>query len=228
MFITNKEVALMDLIQIAKTRYATKKFDSSKKISNEDFEQIKGLLQFSPSSVNSQPWHFIIAQTETGKKRLSMAAHGQYGANEAKILDASHVILFCAKTDVTDAYLQKVTDQEDKDGRFPKQEAKELALKVRMFYADLHRKEFDDVSCWTKNQVYMNWGTILFAAGVLGIDAVPIEGVDLDVLNEEFALLEKGFMAIGILALGYHHQEDFNASLPKSRLSQEEIFTFLD
>lgn len=217
----------MELLDAIKTRYATKKFDATKKISEADFNTIKTLLRFSPSSINSQPWHFIIAHTESAKNRFAKAAQGMYQANEAKILHASHVVLFCAKTDIDDAYMQLVTEQEDKDGRFPNEENKQLALKVRQFYVGLHQNEFKDVESWSKHQVYMNWGTVLLGAGCLGIDAVPIEGVDLDILNDEFALNEKGLTALGMVALGYRAEDDFNAKLPKSRLPEEVIFTEL-
>lgn len=59
----------MNIINIVKTRYSTKKFDSTKKISKDNLEKIKDLLQFSPSSTNIQPWHFILATTEEGKKK---------------------------------------------------------------------------------------------------------------------------------------------------------------
>lgn len=58
----------MDLTNVLKKRYSTKKFDPTKKISSDNLEKIKDLLQLSPSSTNLQPWHFILATTEHGKK----------------------------------------------------------------------------------------------------------------------------------------------------------------
>ena len=217
----------MNIVEVAKARYATKKFDASKRISNKDFSQIKALLRLSPSSINSQPWHFIIADSAEGKQKIAKGAEGAYSANNPKILDASHVVLFCAKTEISDDYLQKITNQEDLDGRFPKPEGKALALKVRGFYTDLHRQDWNDVECWIQKQVYLNIGTILLGAGALGIDAVPIEGVDLDVLNKEFDLPSQGLTAVAVVALGYQAEDDFNAQLPKSRLPEEELFTCL-
>ena len=217
----------MSIVEVAKTRYATKKFDENKKISDSDFAQIKALLRLSPSSINSQPWHFILADSPNGKQRLAKGAEGAYSANHPKILAASHVVLFCAKTEITDEYLQQITDQEEKDGRFSNPEGKAMALKVRGFYTDLHRKEWDDVRCWTEKQVYLNIGNLLLGAGALGIDAVPIEGVDLEVLNQEFDLANKGLTAVAVVALGYQAAEDFNAKLPKSRFSDDVLFTQL-
>ncbi|GAB6070148.1 oxygen-insensitive NAD(P)H-dependent nitroreductase NfsB [Thiomicrorhabdus hydrogeniphila] len=217
----------MNLIEVAKKRYATKKFDSEKRIDDEIFEQIKGLLRFSPSSVNSQPWHFIIADNLEAKKRLAKGTQGVFSANESKVLDASHVILFCARTQMDDVFLQHLADNEENDGRFANPEGKEMVKKVRAFYADIHRNELNDTASWMQKQVYLNMGTILLGAGVLGLDAVPIEGIDIQVLNEEFGLAEKGFTALAMIALGYRHQDDFNATLPKSRLPESEIFTVL-
>ena len=56
----------MDITEILNNRYSTKEFDPDKKISDKDFQQIKALLQMSPSSINIQPWHFIIADTKEG------------------------------------------------------------------------------------------------------------------------------------------------------------------
>ncbi|PLA74294.1 oxygen-insensitive NAD(P)H nitroreductase [Hydrogenovibrio sp. SC-1] len=217
----------MNLETILKRRYATKKFDANQRLTDEQFKQVKSLLRLSPSSINSQPWHFVIADSEAGKARIAKGAEGAYASNQPKILDASHVVLFCAKTDISDAYLQKVTDQEDQDGRFPQSEAKAMALKIRGFYTDLHRKEWDDVACWTQKQVYLNIGNLLLGAGLIGVDAVPIEGVDLEVLNQEFDLSEQGLAAVAVVALGFHAEDDFNAQLPKSRFDEQELFTLL-
>ena len=68
----------MDIISVALKRHSTKAFDASKKLTPEQAEQIKTLLQYSPSSTNSQPWHFIVASTEEGKARVAKSAAGNY------------------------------------------------------------------------------------------------------------------------------------------------------
>jgi nitroreductase/dihydropteridine reductase len=62
---------------------------------------------------------------------------------------------------------------------------------------------------------------------VLGVDACPIEGFDRAVLNETLGLSERGLTAIVLAALGYRSGDDFNASLPKSRLPEDQLFTVL-
>jgi nitroreductase/dihydropteridine reductase len=217
----------MNLIEVANKRYSTKVFDPEKQIKAEDFEQIKTLLRLSPSSVNSQPWHFIIADTPETRKRMSIGTQGFYSFNEAKVTDASHVILFCVKSGIDDDYLRHILELEDGHGRFSESSSKEGVHKARSFFTDFHRYELKDVQHWMEKQVYLNMGTVLLGAGLLGIDAVPMEGVDQKALDEEFKLREKGYTAVAMVALGYHKEDDFNALLPKSRRSEEEVITIL-
>ncbi|WP_297199626.1 oxygen-insensitive NAD(P)H nitroreductase [uncultured Pluralibacter sp.] len=208
----------MDIISAVKKRYSTKAFDAAKKLTAEQAENLKTLLQYSPSSTNSQPWHFIVASTDAGKARIAKSTAEGYVFNERKILDASHVVVFCAKTAMDDEWLQKVLDQEDADGRFATPEAKAGNNKGRVFFADMHRKTLKDDDQWMQKQVYLNVGNFLLGVGAMGLDAVPIEGFDAAVLDAEFGLKEKGYASLVIVPVGHHSQEDFNAALPKSRL----------
>ena len=61
----------MNVIKALNWRYSTKDFDPNKKISEEDFAKVKEILRMSPSSTNLQPWHFVIANTDEGKKRMA-------------------------------------------------------------------------------------------------------------------------------------------------------------
>ena len=216
----------MDVALLAKTRYASKAYDPTRKIPEDKIAQIKTLLRYAPSSVNSQPWHFIIAGTEEGKARMAKAAQqGTYSANEAKIRNASHVIALCARTGIDDAYLTALLAEEEKAGRFPTPEAKATQHKSRSFYANMHRFDIKDTQHWMEKQVYIALGTLLLGAAALEINATPIEGFDPKVINEEFDLRTKGLTSVVLVALGYSSTEDFNAKLPKARLPAEQVIT---
>ena len=68
-------------------------------------------------------------------------------------------------------------------------------------------------------------GALLLGAAQLGIDAVPMEGLVAERIDEEFGLREKGYTTIGAVSLGYRSDEDYNADLPKSRLPKETVFS---
>ncbi len=219
----------MDIARIATTRHTCKAYDASRKIPAEQVEQLKTLLRYASSSVNSQPWHFFIAETDAGKARFAKATPegSPYAANLPKVKNASHVVALCARTNVDDAHLAALLAQEEKDGRFPTPEGKEMQNKGRNFYTGLHRNDPQDMQAWTQKQVYLALGTLLLGAATLGIDATPIEGFDPQALDQELALNEKGLKSVVMVALGYRSAEDFNAKLPKSRLAAETIITAL-
>jgi len=219
----------MDIARIATTRHTCKAYDASRKIPAEQVEQLKTLLRYAPSSVNSQPWHFFIAETDAGKARFAKATPegSPYAANLPKVKNASHIVALCARTTVDDAHLGALLAQEEKDGRFPTPEGKEMQNKGRNFYVGLHRNDPQDMQAWTQKQVYLALGTLLLGAATLGIDATPIEGFDPQALDQKLALNEKGLKSVVMVALGYRSAEDFNAKLPKSRLGTEHVITAL-
>lgn len=218
----------MQLIEALQRRYATKAFDATKKLPETVVEQLFALLRLSPSSTNIQPWHFIVASTDEGKARLALGAGGSYSYNAAKILNASHVVLFCARTQIDDAHLQKVLAAEERDGRFSAApEMKAAAHNTRLAYLNEHKFTKKDVPHWLEKQVYLNMGSFLLGAGLLEIDAVPLEGIDQAILDAEFALNARDLTAITAVALGFRAETDFNAALPKSRLAAEDIFTVI-
>jgi len=217
----------MNLIKTLNWRYTTKDFDPNKTISDDDMKQIKALLRMSPSSTNIQPWHFIIATTQEGKERIAKGSQGFFHFNEPKILNASAVVLFCSRTSADEAYLKHVLEVEDKDGRFPNEKIKNGMHQGRNVFANIHKYDLKDLQHWLEKQVYLNIGNFLLGVAALGIDATPMEGLDMKALDEEFNLRAKGFTAVTAVSLGYRTDKDFNSTdkTPKSRLPESEVFT---
>jgi len=215
----------MNIMKAALSRYSTKAFDASRIINENDINEVKNLLRLSPSSTNAQPWHFVIASTDAAKKRIAKSTAGFYTFNENKVLDASHVVVFCAKTDIDENYLKQVLKKEQEDGRFNGMEAMNGMHQGRSYFVNMHRFDFKDIKHWMEKQVYLNVGNFLLGVSALNIDAVPIEGFDAKILDEALGLRERGYTSLVIVPIGYRSQEDFNAILPKSRLSFNDILT---
>lgn len=217
----------MDLLSVSKKRYATKAYDASQKIPQEQFERLLEILRLTPSSINIQPWHFFIADNQTAKERIAKALVGKYAYNAPKVLDSSHTILFCTKADISEQHLEKLLHQDDHSGRFKDDQAKQGQKDSRTGYVNYYRNEKGDIQRWAENQTFIALGQTLLAAGIEGIDATPIGGFDETIITEELGLAEKGLIPSVLLTLGYHSDHDFNAKLPKSRLNKEDIFTKL-
>ena len=214
----------MNPVSFARQRYTTKAYDASRQVEQAVIDELLELLRLSPSSVNSQPWHFVVASTAEGKARLAKGAQGGFAYNQAKILNASHVILICVRRDLDDAYLADLLQQEADDGRFRDEVARTTQHNTRRSYVELHRG-LGDIPHWTEKQAYLALGTLLLGAAAKGIDATPMEGIDRQVLDAELGLAAQGLNCVVAVALGYRSDSDFNATLPKSRLPAERVFT---
>lgn len=217
----------IDIARIAAARHTCKAFDPERKIAPADIAALRTVLRNAPSSVNSQPWHFFIAESEAGKARVASATQPDYAYNTPKLLNCSHAVVLCARLDFDEAHLAAILEREDRDGRFPKPEGKAAQNNLRRHYVALHRDELKDLSFWMQKQVYIALGALLQGAAALGLDACPIEGFDKEKLDEALGLRERGLTSVVLTALGYRSAEDFNAKLPKSRIDEACVFTLL-
>jgi len=216
---------MIDLVSIAQARYTAKAYDPARKIPAPLIAQLRTLLRLTPSSVNSQPWHFVVASTDAGRKRIAQATHGPYAYNAPKVLNASHVFVLCTRHTLTDAHLEAIIQQEARDGRYPGPQDQQARRESLLGYANAHRYTHRDAQTWMEKQTYIALGTLLLGAAALDLDATPIEGFDNAVLDRELALPEQGFTGTVIVPVGYHGANDFNAALPKSRFPEPELFT---
>lgn len=212
----------MDALTVARTRYTTKHYDANRRVSDEDFDKILEILRLAPSSVNAQPWQFLIADTEEAKQKI-MPAILDFNRDRAK--NASHVVVFAVYDQLTDEYLQSVLDQEEKDGRFgnnPDIKAQQDA--GRRHFVGLHQVSPSELISWEARQAYIAQGFVLMAAASMGIDTTPIEGADFNKLDAILGLREKGLRSVFLMSFGYRDPNDGNAQRPKSRLPKEKIF----
>lgn len=217
----------MNPVDFASQRYTTKAYDSKKKIPAKQIEQLVESLRLAPSSVNSQPWHFVLASDDSGKQRIATGASGVAAYNASKINDASHVVVLCTRTNMNSAHLEAVLEKEQSDGRFVNEQARAQSHAVRVGYVHQHIFKNKDLQSWMEKQTYIALGCLLSHAAILGIDATPMEGIDFAALDKELGLNERDLTSIVVVSLGYHSDDDFNAKLPKSRLSKEQVFDFI-
>jgi len=215
-----------EIISDLTTRYTSKKYDPSKKVSQQDLSILYQALRLSPSSINSQPWKFIVIESDAAKQRMFDSFANKHQFNQPHILACSHVILFAHNPAYTRADYEKVVDQHIVDKRLPA-EKKEGAFGSYAF-AELNTDSEGNNSHWTKSQVYIALGNAMHTLARLKIDSTPMEGVDDQLLGEIFKKELGGYECHVALAIGYHHQsEDYNATLPKSRLTLDTVLTVI-
>jgi len=207
-------------------RYTCKKYDPTKKIPKEKLEILYEAMRLSASSINSQPWKFIVLESDEAKERMYRTFVDKYHFNRAHVVEASHIILFAHHPHYTREDYARVVDKAIVDGRTKLQE-REHAFGSFVF-AEMNTDEEGYTGAWTKSQLYLALGNTLHTLARLDIDSTCLEGIDVPLVNKEFKEELKGYSCEVALAIGYHDEKnDFNAKLPKSRLSREDVFVYL-
>lgn len=218
----------MNLTTITQTGHMTKAFDPDRRIPQETMDKLLEFLRFSASSVNVQPWHFFVASTQEGKERIAKEMRPEHVPNDVKVVNASHVIVFCTRMSLPTGYLDTLLNKEERDGRFDSVSAKKRWGDDVRDWVNLHEYDYKDLQHWMEKQTYMALGMLLVAAAEFDIDVSAIEGFDPRRLDAKLGLREKGFTSSVLLALGYRDvKKDYAVHSPKSRLSKEELFTFI-
>lgn len=215
---------MKDFLQISKERYTTKHYDSSKKISNADFQKLLEILRLAPSAVNVQPWFFYTGSSKEAKDTIIKAIPE---FNIPRIQGCSHFVVLCAKTKLEDEYLRSVTAKESADGRYSEDRIRDAVDEHRRHFSNMH-VELGDFNEWTARQTYIAMAALLYGAASMGIDSTPIEGMDYSKCDEILNLKEKNLRSVAIVTLGYRASDDSNASRPKSRLELEDIVQNID
>lgn len=215
------------IIEDLNRRYATKKYDATKHISAEDMAVIKEALRMSPSSVNSQPWKFLIIESEAAKQRLYDTFVNKFEMNRNHAKEASQIILFAYNPRFTKEQYRKVVDVEVSSGHLPAEMYDEM-LNKGFFFAELNTDDHGFNGQWTKAQTYLALGNALHTLARLGIDSTPMEGVDSKLIGEVFKEELDGYVCEVALAMGYHLEgEDYNNGRPKARLAMDDVITVL-
>jgi len=202
-------------------RHTVKKYDANKKIPKEDLQVLYEAMRLSASSINSQPWRFIVIESDEAKKRMSNTFKNKFQFNQPHIFESSQVILFAHNPRYTRENYAEVVDKGIEDGR-TKPEDREGAFGGFLF-AELNTDEHGNTAPWTKAQLYIALGNVLHTLARLKIDSTPMEGIDSDLVNQEFKKELGGYQCEVALAIGYQHADDYNAPLPKSRRSLESV-----
>jgi nitroreductase len=197
-------------------RYATKKFDNSKKISNEDFEKLKEAIRLSPSSYGLQPYKVLIIEKPETRAKLQPASWGQ-----TQIVDASHLIVFANYTKLDNADIDNYLENISK--------TRQLPIEAITGYGDYMKgaigpKTDQEKNIWNQKQTYIALTNLMNAAAELKIDVTPMEGFVPAQYNEILGLDKLNLNAAVVAAVGYRHEEDATQHYKKVRKSKEELF----
>ncbi len=208
-----------ELLSALNWRYATKAFDSTRKIPEQSWSALEQSLVLTPSSFGLQPWKFIVVQDPALRETLVAHSWGQ-----RQVADCSHFIVFAVK---------KALSMEDVDAFLSRQvEVRGGSLEALSGYRKViegfRNKGASEgwLEHWAKHQAYIALGQLMAAAALLRIDTCPMEGLDPAKYDEVLELPAKGLTTAVACALGYRSEADKYASAAKVRFSQDQVIEY--
>jgi len=209
-----------ELLEALNWRYATKKFDPTRRISNADWEALEESLRLAPSSYGLQPWRFYVVQNSQVRQQLRVASW-----NQSQVTDASHYVVIAFQESVGEADIRKFIET---TAMIRGADVASLERYRKVIEGDLLTgTRSKEISTWSQRQTYIAMGFVMLAAALLKIDSCPMEGIEADEYDRILGLAGSGFKTVAGVALGYRHAEDKYALSKKVRYPASEIIRYL-
>lgn len=200
-------------------RYATKAFDSTKKISAADWAALEQALILTPTSYGFQPYRFVVVTDQATKEKFI-----PHSWNQKQPAESSHFVVFAAKESVNEAdvdhYMARTAEVRGTT-------VESLGFLRTMLVGDIvqgprSQQQFE----WATRQTYIALGNFMTSAALVGIDTCPMEGIDPVQYDEILGLPTKGYRTVVACAAGYRAAADKYASLPKVRFPASELIDY--
>jgi nitroreductase len=197
-------------------RYATKKFDTNKKINPEDLELLKEGIRLSTSSYGLQPYKVIIVENNDVREQIKPHAWGQ-----SQITEASHLLVFANKLNFGDAEIDIYGKNVIETRNIPREN---IAGYLEFIKSKIGELSITEKNNWTAKQTYLALGNLINIAAELKIDVTPMEGFLPEKVNNILDLDKQNLNATLLATLGYRHENDETQHYQKVRKSKEELF----
>lgn len=199
-------------------RYAVKKFDPSRTIPEATWSTLERAAQLSPSSYGLAPWRFVVVRDPALRTRLRASAW-----NQPQITDASHLVVFCRKLQVTPADVEQYVDRIVEVRGTPRQALDGYRSMMLGSISDPAKVPGGSFDAWTSRQVYIALGFFMASAALLGVDVCPMEGFDPAAFDEALGLRREGYAATVLAAAGYRAADDPLAGMKKVRPAESRV-----
>ena len=209
---------MTELLKKLQWRYATKKMDPAKAVSDENVDRIVEAARLAPTSSGLQPYEIIVVKSKSVREQIKPKAFGQ-----SQITDGSHLLVFAAWDDYTPERINMMFDLHNTE-RNSKDEGWENYRKMLLGSYPARGAEVNFQHA--AKQAYIGLGAALIAAAYEEVDATPMEGFDPAGIDEILGLKARGLRSAVIVALGYREApQDWLVNLKKVRRSGTQFVT---
>ncbi|MBB6019090.1 nitroreductase [Paenibacillus sp. JGP012] len=203
-----------DFNEITYGRRSVKLYDPEVKISREEMTEILAEASRAPSSVNMQPWRFLVVDTPEGKEKLAPLAR----FNQNQVLTSAAVIgVFIDMNN--GEYLEEIFGKAVEHGFMPKEVAEQQVKVVKPYYDNMPASDLRDVNLIDAGLVSMQ---LMLAARAHGYDTNPIGGYEKAQIAETFGMDKDRYQPVMLISIGKSAKEGH----PSYRLPVDTITTW--
>lgn len=204
-----------DLINSLNKRYAVKKFDPNRKLTDDQLRDVLESARLTATSYGLQLMKVVIVESDELKEKLVNCSFGQ-----RQVVDASHLLVLCRERDLDldhiDGYISNISETR------AIQKESLSGFKNAMMNSILTKKK-EDQELWMEKQVYIALGNLLTSCAVLGIGSCPMEGFIPEEYDEILGLEGMNLASVLVLPVGYPSPDDPNAKNKKVRRSDDQF-----
>jgi len=196
-------------------RYATKRFDSSKKLSAEKLNILKETFNLTATSYGLQPLKMVVVSNQDIKEKLMPFTY-----NQPQIRDASHVLVLCVETQIDASFIVDHFKRVEGTRNTPREILEPFEKNLVQTFSE---KESHEIREWMVNQLYLTLGALLTVCAVEKVDSCPMEGFEPEKYDALLGLDKIGLQSVIVLPVGYRDESDFFINLQKVRRGVEEL-----
>jgi nitroreductase len=199
----------MNIIDSLKWRYAVKKFDTNKNLSEIQIETLKEAFNLTATSYGLQPLKLVIIKNKKIQEKLV-----PFSWNQQQILQASHLLVICVKDNYTTKEVENYFNLVQKIRNTPD----EVINPFKKFLtAEIAKKTQEELYVSNKNQAYIALGNLLTVCASQEIDSCPMEGFTPDKYDEILDLKKDNLKSVLVLPVGFRASDDYMKDLTKVR-----------
>jgi len=211
----------MELLEAFKWRYATKKFDSTKKVELELIDKITEASWLAPTSSGLQPFELLVITNQELKNKITKSAFDQQ-----IVADCSHLLVFAAWDNYTEERIDHIYAHHTREREQLTDRYNAYTDRLKAMY--LTRPAITNFE-HAARQAYIAMGFAMAEAASLKVDATPMEGFIADEVDAILDLASKGLKSVLLLPIGYRDTEnDWLVNHKKVRHPKKEFLTVIE
>ena len=199
----------MSIIEKLQWRYATKKFDTTKQLSEAELSTLKEAFNLTALSYGLQTLKLVIIEDKELRERLVPLSYGQ-----RQVADASHLLVFCIQNEIDEVEVHKHFETIKAIRKTPDATLKPFKDQLTATILAMPKEK---KLGWATKQAYIALGNLMTVCAIEGIDSCPMEGFMPKDIDKALGLDDLGLSSVLMLPVGHRAEDDLFASFKKVR-----------